>query len=59
VRAALIIVEQPGFDDMLGLDERGELVLVQTLISKLTIELSTKAFCIGSPGWMKWSVNPR
>ena len=31
--AALIIVEPPGFNDVLGLRERGELVHVQTLVA--------------------------
>jgi hypothetical protein len=33
VRAALIIVESPGFNDLLGLSERAELVHAQTLAS--------------------------
>jgi hypothetical protein len=38
VRAALIIVEPSGFDDVLGLGERGELVHVQTLDSQSVVK---------------------
>jgi hypothetical protein len=34
VRAALIIVELPGFNEVLGLGARGELVHVQTFVSQ-------------------------
>ncbi len=34
MRTALIIVEQPGFKDVLGLGEQDELVYVQTLVSQ-------------------------
>ena len=34
VRAALIIVEPPGFKDVLGLGEQDELVYVQRLLSQ-------------------------
>ena len=38
VRAALIIVEPPGFNDVLGLGERAELVHVQTLVSQASVK---------------------
>jgi len=38
VRAALIIVEPPGFDDELGLGERGELVYVYTFVSQSSVK---------------------
>jgi hypothetical protein len=38
VRAALIIVEPPGFDDVLGLGHRGELVYVHTLIAQSAVK---------------------
>lgn len=34
VRPVLIIIEPPGFKDVLGLVERDELVYVQTLVSQ-------------------------
>jgi hypothetical protein len=34
----LIIVEPPGFDDLLGLGHRGELVYVQTFISQASVK---------------------
>jgi hypothetical protein len=34
VRAALIILEPPGFKDVLGLGEHDELVYVQILVSQ-------------------------
>jgi len=38
VRAALILVEPPGFDEVLGLGERGELVHVHTLVSQAAVK---------------------
>ena len=38
VRAVHIIVEPPGFNDVLGLGERGELVHVQTLVSQSPVK---------------------
>jgi hypothetical protein len=38
VRAALIIVEPPGFDEVLGLGERGELVSVYTFVSQSSVK---------------------
>ena len=38
MRAPLIIVEPPGFDDVLGLGERAELVHVQTFISQSAVK---------------------
>jgi hypothetical protein len=38
VRAALIIVEPPDFDKVLGLGERAELVHVQTLVSQSAVK---------------------
>ena len=38
MRAALIIVEPPGFDNVLRLSHRGELVDVQTFISQSTVK---------------------
>ena len=38
MRAALIIVEPPGFDNVLSLGHRGELLYVQTLISQSTVK---------------------
>ena len=38
VRAALIIVEPPDFNDVLGLGERAELVHVQTLVSQAAVK---------------------
>ena len=43
VRAALIIVAPPGFDDVLGLGERAELVHVQTLVSQSAVKRFNKA----------------
>jgi hypothetical protein len=37
VRAALIIVEPPGFDEVLGLGHRGERVYVYTLVSQSSV----------------------
>jgi len=37
VRAALIIIKPPGFDDVLGLGHRGEWVYVQTFIAQSTV----------------------
>ncbi len=36
--AALIIVEPPGFNDVLGLSQRGELVYIPTLISRSSVK---------------------
>ncbi len=36
--AALIIVEPPGFDDVLGLGHRGKLVYVQTFIAQSAVK---------------------
>jgi len=62
VRAALIIVEPPGFDDVLGLGHRGELVHVQTFVSQAAVKGfkdSMKAFSTGLPGRIKSSCTPR
>jgi hypothetical protein len=37
VRPMLIIVEPPGFNDVLGLGHRSELVPVQTLVSQAAV----------------------
>jgi hypothetical protein len=37
VRAVLIVVEPPGFDDVLGLGHRDELVYVQTFSSQSAV----------------------
>lgn len=42
MRAALIIVESPAFDDGLGLGERGELMHVQALISRSSVKRFNK-----------------
>ena len=42
VRAALIIVEPPGFNDLLGFGHRGELVYVQTFISQSAVKRFNK-----------------
>ena len=42
MRAALIIVETPGFDDVLGLGHRGELVYAQTIISQSAVKVLNK-----------------
>jgi hypothetical protein len=38
VRAALIVVEPPGLDNVLNLGHRGELVYVQTLIAQSAVK---------------------
>ena len=38
MRAALIIVEPPDFNEVLGLGERAELVHVQTLVSQSSVK---------------------
>src|SRR5438552_3203515 len=51
VRAALIIVEPPDFNEVLGLGERAELVHVQTLVSQSAI----KGFNTGILHGFAWS----
>ncbi len=38
VGTTLIIVRPPGFDDGLGLGQRGELMYVQTLVAQLSVK---------------------
>ena len=38
MRAALIVVEPPGFDEVLGLGHRGELVYGQTFVSQSAVQ---------------------
>jgi hypothetical protein len=38
MRAALIIIEPPGFDDVLGLDHRGEWMYGQPFIAQSTMK---------------------
>jgi hypothetical protein len=58
VRALAVVVLAPGLDDPRGLGERAEPVLVQALIPEPAMKLSTNAFWIGLPGWMKRSRTP-
>lgn len=44
MRAALIIVEPPGFEDVVGLGHRGELVHVQTFISQSAVKGFNRTF---------------
>ena len=47
MRAALIIVEPPGFDNVLNLGHRGELVYVQTLIAQSAVKGLNKGILHG------------
>lgn len=38
MRAALIIVESPGFNEVLGLGAQGELVHIQTFVSQSAVK---------------------
>jgi hypothetical protein len=46
VRAVLIVVEPPGFYDVLGLGHRGELVYVQTFISQSAVKGFNKGILV-------------
>jgi hypothetical protein len=58
-RVALIIVESPGFDEVLGFRHRGELVTFKHPSRSRPLNDSMKAFSTGLPGQMKLSCMPR
>ena len=50
MRAALIVVEPPGFNDLLRLHYRGKLVYVQTLVSQSVVKGFNKGILHGFAG---------
>ena len=59
MRAVVIVIHPPGFDDGLGLDERGELVHSKHSSRSRPLHDSMKAFSTGFPGRMKSSCTLR
>jgi hypothetical protein len=48
-----VVLDAPGFDDDLGFEERAELLDVEQLVARPTVEtLSTEEFSQGEPGSM-------
>jgi len=48
----LVVILAPSFDQVSGFGEPEEKMFVQTLVTKLLLKLSMKAFCTGLPGSM-------
>jgi hypothetical protein len=60
VWVVLIIVEPPGFDDVLGLGERVELMHVQTFISQSAVKRLNEGvlYRFAGPNEVEWHAPP-
>jgi hypothetical protein len=52
VRPDVVVVVPPALDHRTGLGQAGEDVLVQALVTRAAVKLSTKPFGCGLPGAM-------
>jgi hypothetical protein len=55
VRPVPVVVDPPGLDRGARMEDRREDMLVEQLVAKAGVELSTLPFCVGLPGSMKFS----